>query len=143
MNIWVNGVFDILHAGHLDLLWYAKQYNTEELAFPNAMKHNRLVVGIDSDNRVKRLKGDNRPINNQYDRAKMLGNLVMVDNVVIFHNDDELRKFIEIFETDYLIIGDEYRNKTVIGAECTKSGVVYYPKNDKSSTDIINKIKAL
>lgn len=143
MNIWVNGVFDILHTGHLDLLWYAKCYNTEGMHLPDAMAKNRLVVGIDSDDRVKWLKGDDRPINKQYDRAKMLGNLVMVDSVVIFHNDDELRKFITTFESDYLVIGDDYRDKLIIGAECTKSGVIYFPKNEKSTTDIINKIKAL
>jgi len=96
-------------------------------------------VGIDSDERVKQLKGDDRPINNQHDRAKMLGNLVMVDSVVIFHNDDELRKFIEVFEVDYMVTGDDYQDKVIIGAECTKSGVVYFPKNDKSSTNIIKK----
>lgn len=73
----------------------------------------------------------------------MLGNLVMVDSVVIFHSDKELRKFIEIFKSDYLVIGDDYRDKLIIGAECTKHGVIYYPKNDKSTTDIIEKIKAL
>ena len=143
MNIWVNGVFDILHTGHLDLLWYAKRYNTDGMDFPDVMRANRLTVGIDSDARVKWLKGDKRPINNQQDRAKMLGNLVMVDSVVIFHSDKELRQFIEIFESDYLVIGDDYRDKLIIGAECTKSGVIYFPKNDKSTTNIIEKIKAL
>jgi len=143
MNIWVNGVFDILHTGHLDLLWHAKRIGTIGDPFPDAMAQNRLTVGIDSDERVKRLKGDNRPINNQYERAKMLGNLVMVDSVVIFHDDDELRKYIEILDIDYLVIGDDYRDKAVIGVECTKLGVIYYPKNQKSSSDIIKKIKAL
>ena len=143
MNIWVNGCFDILHTGHLDLFWYAKRYNTVGMPLPDAMDANRVTVGIDSDERVKSLKGDNRPINNQYDRMKMLDNLVMIDNVVIFHNDDELRKFIETFDTDYLVIGDDYRNKPVIGEECTKHGVIYFPNNKKSSTDIIKRIKAL
>ena len=143
MNIWVNGVFDILHTGHLDLLWYAKRYNTEGLGFPDVMKANRLVVGIDTDERVKWLKGDKRPINDQYDRNKMLSNLVMVDSVVMFGSDDELRKFITTFDIDYLVIGDDYRDRVIIGAECTKSGVVYFPKNQKSTTNIIEKIKAL
>jgi len=139
MNIWVNGCFDILHTGHLDLLWYAKRYETNGASFLYTITQNRVIVGIDSDERVKQLKGDDRPINNQHDRAKMLGNLVMVDSVVIFHNDDELRKFIEVFEVDYMVTGDDYQDKVIIGAECTKSGVVYFPKNDKSSTNIIKK----
>ena len=134
MNIWVNGCFDILHTGHLDLLYYAKNYGDES---------NKLVVGIDSDERVKMLKGDKRPINDQFTRAKMLSAIKWVDSVVIFSSDDEMRYFITTFETDYLIIGDQYKDKVVIGAECAKSGVIYYPTDMRSSTNIIDKIKAL
>ena len=143
MNIWVNGCFDILHTGHLDLLWYAKQYDTTGLTFPEMMAKNKLRVGVDSDERVKMLKGNKRPINDVHDRAKMLGNLVMVDSVVIFHNDDEMRKFITLFEIDYLVVGDHYKDKLVIGAECAKSGVIYYPTDARSTTNIIDKIKSL
>ena len=134
MNIWVNGCFDILHTGHLDLLKFAKEYGDEP---------NKLVVGIDSDDRVKMLKGDDRPINDQFFRAKMLGAIKWVDSVVIFGSDDEMRGFITSFNTDYLIIGDQYKDKVVIGAECAKSGVIYYPTDKRSSTNIIEKIKNL
>ena len=143
MNIWINGCFDILHTGHIDLLWFAKLYETKELSYPEAIKKNHLYVGIDVDERVKMLKGNDRPINDVYDRIKVLSNLKMVDSVVIFHNDDELEYFIKTFEIDYLIIGDDYNDKRIIGAEFTKYGVVYYPKNGKSTTDIINKIKKI
>ena len=139
MNIWVNGCFDILHTGHLDLLKYAKEYNQSKLFD----RTNKLYVGIDSDERVKMLKGDKRPINDQFTRAKMLSAIKWVDSVVIFSSDDEMRYFITTFETDYLIIGDHYKDKVVIGAECAKSGVIYYPTDNRSSTNIIDKIKAL
>ena len=139
MNIWVNGCFDILHTGHLDLLKYAKEYNQSKLFD----RTNKLYVGIDSDERVKMLKGDKRPINDQFTRAKMLSAIKWVDSVVIFSSDDEMRYFITTFETDYLIIGDHYKDKVVIGAECAKSGVIYYHTDNRSSTNIIDKIKAL
>ena len=143
MNIWVNGVFDILHTGHIDLLWYAKLYGVEGLGYHEAMKANKLFVGTDSDARVKMLKGDKRPINTAGDRLKMLSVLKMVDSATIFHDDEELRYFITNFETDYLVIGDQYRDKVVIGAECAKQGVIYYPTDERSSTGIIEKIKNL
>ena len=146
MNIWVNGCFDILHTGHLDLLKYAKEYYDPDTK-PNKNGRiyaiNKLVVGIDSDERVKMLKGNDRPINDQFFRAKMLQAIKWVDSVVIFNSDDEMRGFITKFETDYLIIGDQYKDKVVIGAECAKQGVIYYPTDQRSSTNIIEKIKKL
>lgn len=145
MNIWVNGCFDILHTGHIDLLWYAKLYETKGklLLYSERLKENRLYVGIDSDDRVKFLKGDERPINTAHDRVKMLANLKMVDSVVIFHDDNELRYFIKNFDIDYMVIGDHYKDKVIIGAECTKEGVIYYPVDNRSTTSIIEKIKKL
>ena len=143
MNIWINGVFDILHTGHLDLFWYAKLYDTAGMPYEAGMQANRLYVGIDTDERVKMLKGDDRPINDVHDRVKMLANLRMIDSVVYFHDDDELRYFITKFKTDYLVIGDHYKDKVVIGAECAKFGVIYYPTDERSSTDIIERIKNL
>lgn len=144
MNIWVNGCFDLLHVGHIDLLWYAKLYKTEGLTYQEAIKMNHLYVGIDSDERVRFLKGDKRPINEMYDRVKMLENLMMVDSVVIFHNEIEMEYFIKSFQIDYMVIGDQYKDKHVVGAEFAKQGVIYYPvTNGKSSTNIIEKIKKL
>ena len=143
MNIWVNGCFDILHTGHIDLFWFAKLYGVEGLNYVDSMKFNTLYVGTDSDDRVKMLKGNKRPINDVYYRIKILANLKMIDSVVIFHDDNELRYFIKTFNTDYLIIGDQYKDKVVIGAECSKSGVIYYPTDQRSSTNIIKKIKNL
>ncbi|MCK9416991.1 D-glycero-beta-D-manno-heptose 1-phosphate adenylyltransferase [Candidatus Dojkabacteria bacterium] len=144
MNIWVNGCFDILHSGHIDLLWYAKLYGVEGLRYPDAIKINNLYVGLDSDERVKFLKGEERPINDIETRVKVMSNLKMVDSVVVFHDEMELECYVKLFEIDYLIIGDQYKNKYVVGAEFAKCGVIYYPvTNGKSSTSIIEKIKTL
>jgi D-beta-D-heptose 7-phosphate kinase / D-beta-D-heptose 1-phosphate adenosyltransferase len=141
MNIWVGGCFDILHAGHINLLWYAKLY--ENNTIPLYLEKNRLFVGLDSDERIKMLKGCGRPINDVETRVKLMSNLKMVDSVVVFHDDDELRYFIGKFDIDYIIAGDHYKDRTIIGAECARSGVVHYPTDGRSTTSLIEKVKKL
>jgi cytidyltransferase-like protein len=132
MNIWVNGCFDILHTGHLDLLEFAKSLHNN---------YNKLLVGIDSDRRVKILKGKKRPINGQFERKRFLMSLNCVDQAYIFDSDKELKDFIINHEIDYMVVGDHYRDKEVIGSDLTRYGVVYYPTDKRSSTDLIKKIK--
>jgi D-beta-D-heptose 7-phosphate kinase/D-beta-D-heptose 1-phosphate adenosyltransferase len=140
MNIWVNGCFDILHVGHLNLLEYAKS-----LADPKSkyLRLNRLIVGIDSDKRVKELKGGNRPINDENDRKRMLEALAVVDEVVIYDTEEQMCDFITNFRIDYMVIGEEYKNKRVLCRECSENDVVFFLKDEKSSTNIIEKIKKL
>ncbi len=134
MQVWVNGCFDILHTGHLDLLEYAKCIGD---------CHNTLIVGIDTDRRVKELKGDKRPLNAQEDRKRFLKALEIVDDVYVFDTDDELRKLVKHNDIDFMVVGDQYRNKEVIGHENSKYGVLYYTVDDRSTTNIIDKIKQL
>jgi len=144
MNIWVNGCFDILHSGHIELLWYAKMYtddtDPEQCYGPPS---NTLYVGIDSDERVKQLKGNKRPINDINTRLTLMMNLKMVDEVFIFSTDDDLRKLTKHLMIDYMVVGDQYKGKEVIGSEYAKYGVVYYPVDERSTTNIIDKIKNL
>jgi D-beta-D-heptose 7-phosphate kinase/D-beta-D-heptose 1-phosphate adenosyltransferase len=140
MNIWTNGCFDILHTGHIDLLWYAKNYQPGDVP-PVIGPTNLLFVGLDSDERVLELKGVGRPINNINTRLTIMRNLRMVDKVFIFNTDDELRQLIKELNIDYMIVGDQYKNKEVIGHENAKIGVVYYPVDQRSTTNIIEKIK--
>lgn len=140
MNIWVNGCFDILHTGHINLLWYAKLYGTDGLEYHEALKANKLFVGLDSDERVKSLKGDKRPINNIETRTKIMSNLKMVDSVNIFSSETELEYFIKVFNIDYIAIGEEYKNKRIVGSEYSKQGIIYNPIIS-STTSIIEKIK--
>ena len=119
MKVWVNGCFDILHTGHLDLLEYAKCVGD---------CHNTLIIGIDTDRRVNELKGGDRPLNSQEDRKRFLKSLKIVDDVYIFDTPDELRDLVKLNEIDFMVVGDQYRNKEVIGHENSKYGVLYYIK---------------
>ena len=92
----VNGTFDILHLGHIKLLQTAKSY-------PNAY----VLVLIDSDRRVKQLKGTNRPVHSEYERASMLFALKAVDRVEIFDTDEELIEFIKNFNPDIMVKGSD------------------------------------
>ena len=139
MNIWVNGCFDILHTGHLELLEYAKNFKVD--GFVKEGVKNKLIIGIDSDERVKQLKGDNRPINSVLDRYKMLTALKFVDLVVVFNTDDELRNKIKHYSIDYIVVGDHYIDKEVIGSKESKFGVVYYRTDLRSTTSLIDRIK--
>jgi D-beta-D-heptose 7-phosphate kinase/D-beta-D-heptose 1-phosphate adenosyltransferase len=142
MNIWTNGCFDILHTGHIELLNYAKMFNPDfEIFYTPLIVHNTLFVGLDSDERVKNLKGDKRPINDIDTRLTIMRNLRMVDEVFIFNTDDELRQLVKELSIDYMIVGNQYQDKEVIGHENSKYGVIYYKVDERSTTNIIEKIK--
>lgn len=128
----VNGTFDILHLGHLRLLQYAR-------SIPDSY----VYVLIDSDRRVKELKGDDRPIHNEYERASFLSALKAVDRVDIFDTDQELINYIKNFEPDVMVKGSDYKDKPVIGAEYCKK-IIFYDRLEKYSTtnkiqDIVNR----
>ena len=103
-SIFVNGTFDILHPGHIQLLNYAKSLG------------DTLTVGIDSDRRVKEKKGYARPVYNVGDRAYMLQNLKAVDYVVIFDSDEELERCIKTVKPDIMVVGSDWKGKSVIGS---------------------------
>lgn len=123
----VNGTFDILHLGHLRLLQYAR-------SIPDSY----VYVLIDSDRRVKELKGDDRPVHNEYERASFLAALKAVDRVDIFDTDQELINYIKNFEPDVMVKGSDYKDKPVIGAEYCKK-IIFYDRLEKYSTT--NKIQ--
>jgi len=132
MKIIVNGSFDILHLGHLRLLQYAKSY-------PNSF----VYVLIDSDRRIKELKGRDRPINTEHERASFLAELKSVDRVDIFDSDDELRQYIKDYQPDIMIKGSDYFGKPIIGSEFCKK-IIFYDRLEKYSTtkkihDIVNR----
>lgn len=127
----VNGTFDILHRGHLELLDYAKSCG------------GYLLVAIDTDDRVKELKGDNRPINNQYDRKFHLEMLKPVDQVVLFNSKEELIEIIQSYQPDIMVKGSDYKGRSVVGATYVPE-VIYYERIGAYSTtntiqDIINR----
>ena len=127
-----NGCFDILHPGHLFSLG------------ETAKEADYLIVGLNSDASVKRLKGPDRPINNTYDRALILANLVMVDMVVIFEEDTPL-ELISTLLPDVLVKGGDYTIDTIVGAkEVIANGgkvIINSIVEGFSTTNTIEKIK--
>lgn len=122
LKIIVNGTFDILHVGHIRLLEYAK-------SFPKSF----VYVLIDSDNRVKKLKGSDRPINNEYERASLLAALKSVDKVDIFDSDLELINYIKHYDPDIMVKGSDYEGKPIIGSEYCKE-IKFYDRLGHYST---------
>lgn len=124
-----NGVFDILHPGHIFSLSQA------------AKEGNYLIVGLNADASVKRLKGDSRPINIQESRALILASLVMVDAVVIFEEDTPL-ELIKLIMPDVIVKGGDYTVEQIAGAkEVIANGgrVVINPIIEGFSTTVIIK----
>jgi D-beta-D-heptose 7-phosphate kinase/D-beta-D-heptose 1-phosphate adenosyltransferase len=129
-----NGVFDILHTGHIASLSQA----AAEASF--------LIVGLNSDASVKRLKGNERPINNQHARALVLASLIIVDAVVIFDEDTPLDLITAILP-DVLVKGGDYTIEQIVGAkEVLANGgrvVINEMVEGFSTTGIIDKIRKL
>ena len=129
--VFTNGCFDILHAGHIRFLNKAKKLG------------DILIVGLNSDSSVKKIKGKERPIVNQRDRAEILSNLVMVDYVCFF--DEETPNYlISVLIPDILVKGADYRKKDIVGKNIVESnkGKVVRIKlvQGKSTRNIINTI---
>ena len=108
IKIFVNGSFDILHLGHLELLNTAKSLG------------DHLLVAIDSDRRISEMKGKDRPFNNQINRYTLMKNLKSVDEVKIFDSESELIDIIKAYQPDVMMVGGDYRGKRVIGSEYAK-----------------------
>ncbi len=126
-KIVVNGTFDILHRGHIELLNFAKSQG------------DTLLVLIDSDARVNFLKGPGRPINSQWDRLFMLKNLKSVDDVKVFNTDQELETLIKEYNPDIMVKGNDYKHKPVIGEDYCKQ-IIFYERTEHSTTKIIRDI---
>lgn len=128
IKVWVNGTFDIIHLGHIQLLKRAADLG------------DFLVVGIDGDKRVTELKGEQRPINNIVSRITVLEAIKYVDRVVIFDSDEQLETHLKTMRPAIMVIGEEYRGKRIIGSEYVGE-IIYFPQIEGfSSTHIINKL---
>jgi D-beta-D-heptose 7-phosphate kinase/D-beta-D-heptose 1-phosphate adenosyltransferase len=125
MKVWVNGTFDVLHIGHITLLEFASSFGD-------------LRVGLDTDKRVKELKGESRPFNNQDDRKKMLESLKFVKEVVHFDSRQELIDSVKKYQPDIMVIGDDYKDQIVYGSEHAKKLVFFEKLPSYSTTKILN-----
>ena len=119
-TIFVNGTFDILHPGHVQLLNYARSLGDS------------LIVAIDSNQRVQELKGKDRPINSEDDRKFMLESLRSVDTVWIFNSDQELEDICRLYNP-IMVKGSDYRGRTIIGQQYCKE-IVFYDRIEPYST---------
>jgi len=126
--VFTNGCFDILHSAHIELLKFSKKQG------------DILVVGLNSDESIKRLKGETRPINDIIERSKILSLFDFIDYIIIF-NDDTPLNIIKLLEPDILIKGSDYNKENIIGKEFVKDIILFDFVQNKSSTRVINKIK--
>jgi D-glycero-beta-D-manno-heptose 1-phosphate adenylyltransferase len=106
--VFTNGCFDILHAGHIHLLYSCNTYG------------DRIVIGLNADSSVKRLKGDSRPVNDQHARAALLSSIELVDAVVIFEEDTP-EKLIQALKPDVLVKGGDWEKKNIVGSSFVES----------------------
>ena len=127
-KVFVNGTFDLLHRGHLELLNFAKSYGEY------------LIVAIDTDDRVKQKKGSSRPIYNQDERRFFLNMLKPVDQVEMFSSDEELEQLIKGFNPDIMIVGSDWKNKQVIGSQYAKRLIFFDRISDYATTKTIHDI---
>ena len=106
--VFTNGCFDLLHKGHVTYLRQARKLG------------DRLIVGLNSDASVKRIKGPGRPVNGQKDRAEVLSELKCVDRVIIFYEDTP-EKLIRKIRPDVLVKGGDWKKNKIVGADFVES----------------------
>ncbi len=126
--VFTNGCFNILHRGHATYLQAAHALGDV------------LIVGVNSDTSVRRLKGENRPVNNENDRAYLLASLVAVDYVTIF-TEDTPHELLSQLRPDVLVKGGDYRIEEVIGREFAQEVRLIDFVNGYSTTRMIQKMK--
>jgi D-beta-D-heptose 7-phosphate kinase/D-beta-D-heptose 1-phosphate adenosyltransferase len=124
----VNGTFDILHRGHIELLNYAKNLG------------DTLLVAIDTDRRVKELKGNDRPINSQEDRKFHLQNLKAVDTVCFFDSKEELIEIMKHWKPDVYVKGSDWKGSEGTAHKYSKQVIYYDRVGEYSTTNIIQNI---
>lgn len=125
-KIFVNGTFDVLHLGHLELLNYAKSLGTH------------LLVALDDDSRIKEKKGYSRPINDLATRMAIMNNLKAVDEVSSFATDSELSSIIQSYAPHIMVVGSDWKNKPIIGSQYAKSVVFFDRVSNFSTTNTID-----
>ena len=125
MKVWVNGTFDVMHIGHIKLLEFASSFGV-------------VRVGLDTDERIKEKKGENRPINNLKDRLDFMNSIRYVESVTFFNSDKELEDRIKEYNPDIMVIGGEYKYKHIIGLEFVPRIEFFEKIPNYSTTKILN-----
>ena len=126
-TVFVNGTFDILHRGHLELLRYAKI-------------RGYVIVGIDTDECIKGKKGPTRPIHNQEERKFLLENLRSVDEVIFFSSEPEFEELIKSLQPDIIIVGSDWKEKSTIKSYYDGELIFFDRMEEYSTTKTIERI---
>lgn len=129
VKVFVNGSFDILHRGHLELLNYAKSLG------------DNLLVAIDTDKRIQYNKGNDRPVNKLQDRIYFMQLLKPVDQVKYFETDEELINIIKEYSPDIMVKGSDWNGGIIIGEEYCKQVLFFDRVEQYSTTNIIQRVK--
>lgn len=124
----VNGCFDVLHPGHIELLKYARSLG------------DYLIVAIDSDRKVAEMKGPERPIFSQTDRSAMLSSIRYVDVVHVFDTKKELEDLLESISPDIMVVGSDWKGKEVVGSQYAKTVRFFDRLGDYSTTQTVQGI---
>tara|TARA_R110000744_G_scaffold239029_1_gene356442 strand:- start:44 stop:436 length:393 start_codon:yes stop_codon:yes gene_type:complete len=127
--VWTNGCFDILHRGHFEMFKYAKSLGDE------------LIVGIDSDEKVRSDKGGHRPFNTAQDRKFALECIQYIDKVVIFDSRDNLEEEIRQLSPDIMVVGSDWYGKDVVGQDYAKELKFFKRIGDYSTTKILGNLQ--
>jgi len=131
INVWVNGCFDILHPGHIELFKVAKSLG------------DRLIVGVDEDEKIKKDKGFDRPINSLSFRKTMLESIKYIDLVLPFGTKQNLEQLIELYSPDILLVGGDWRTGDVVGRQYAKQVKFFNRIGNYSTTNLISTINEL
>ena len=126
-KVFVNGTFDLLHRGHLELLRYAKSLGY-------------VIVGIDTDECIKEKKGPTRPIHNQEERKFLLENLKTVDEVIFFSSEPEFEELIKSLKPDIIVVGSDWKEKSTIKSYYDGELIFFDRMEEYSTTKTIERI---
>ena len=127
-TVFVNGCFDILHPGHIKLFQTARSFG------------DKLIVAIDSDRKVKEMKGYTRPINSVSTRKIILESIRYIDEVLIFDTREELEALVKKIKPDIMMVGSDWKGKEVVGSDYAKEVRFFDRIGEHSTTEIIKSI---
>ena len=130
-TVWTNGTFDILHPGHIELFKVARSLG------------DKVIVATDTDEKIKKDKGFDRPINDLCYRVAMLEAIKYIDVVLTFNTRQELEDLIQLYQPDILLLGDDWRDGEVVGWEHAVETRFFPRVGGYSSSNTIRKIHNL
>ena len=129
--VWTNGTFDILHPGHIELFKVARSLG------------DKVIVATDTDEKIKKDKGFDRPVNDLCHRVAMLEAIKYIDVVLTFNTRQELEDLIQLYQPDILLLGDDWRDGEVVGWEHAGETRFFPRVGGYSSSKTIRKIHNL